>query len=160
MGPPRGDCCARPAGGLGRDVARLCPGLSTAPSEPGAGSVAVALTPALQRQNWRGAIHDAEQGTGLHAYMFLDRFDATPISETYLSVGGPIPTTGAAVSEIDFIGQRNFPGSTTGPPVAGFTPASSGDYSGLTSKRFRSTHPVTVTPADFAGFNARVVIGP
>ena len=57
---------------------------------------------------------------------------------------------------IDIVGTPGYPGTNTTPPP-GFTLASRQTFRGLSLSVFRAPRVVTLTAADFDGFNARVV---
>jgi hypothetical protein len=88
-------------------------------------------------------------------WIFLDRFQSTPVSTVYLPNAHPLGAT-ASVTTIDIVGTPGYPGTNAAPPP-GFTLASRETYRGLSLSVFRAPHPVAVTPTDFDGRNARVV---
>jgi hypothetical protein len=118
-------------------------------------AIAVSLTPSLQRADWRGAIHMLASPPAPRVWVFLDRFQSTPISTVYLPHAHPIAATTSAAT-IDIVGTPGYPGTNATPPP-GFTLASRQTFRGLSLSVFRAPRPVVVTATDFDGFNARVV---
>ena len=119
--------------------------------------IAVPLTPHLQRADWRGTIRALSEPPGPRVWVFLDRFDSTPISEVYLPDGRPLGPTPVAVRELDVIGRPGFPGTSAPSALPGFSLVSRRVSHGLSASRFRATAPVTVSMSAFRGLDARVV---
>jgi mannosyltransferase len=119
--------------------------------------IAVPLTPALQRSDWRGAIRVLASGPAPRVWVVLDRFDNTPVSTIYLPHAVTLGATPAPVSQIEVIGGAGYPGALTAAPVPGFTLVERRAFRGLEISRFTAAHAIGVTAADFSRFNARVV---
>jgi hypothetical protein len=91
-------------------------------------------------------------------WVFLDRFDSTPVSTLYLPRAVPLGVNPASASEIDIVGRVGYPGTSTGPPVPGFRLIERRVHDGKVSiERFRASHPTLVTAAEFRQFDGRVV---
>jgi mannosyltransferase len=119
-------------------------------------AIAVPLTPSLQRADWRDAIHMLASPPVPRVWIFLDRFQSTPISTVYLPHAHPLGDAITFASEVDIIGTPGYPGTTAAAPP-GFTLASRQIYRGLSLSVFRAPRPVPVTATDFDGLDARVV---
>ena len=120
-------------------------------------TIAVPLTPDLQRADWRGTIRALTTSPGARVWVFLDRFDSTPISEVYLPDGRPLGATPVAVRELDVIGRPGFPGTSAPSGVPGFSLVSRSVARGLSVTRFRATPPVMVSISALRALDARVV---
>ena len=121
-------------------------------------AIAVPLTPSLQRENWKGAIADLASPAAPRVWVFLDRFDSTPVSTVYLPRATPLGATPTPAREIDVVGRAGYPGTSTGPPVPGFALVERRFLTGkLTISRFRAATAIMVNAAEFREFNARVV---
>ncbi len=120
--------------------------------------IAVPLTPALQRENWRGAIAQLASPAAPRVWVFLDRFDSTPVSTVYLPRATPLGASPAPAREIDIVGRVGYPGTSAGPPAPGFRLVERRVVGGrLSISRFRAPHAILVTSADLRQFDARVV---
>jgi hypothetical protein len=120
-------------------------------------AIAVPLTPALQRNDWRGAIAHLASPPGPRVWVFLDRFQSTPVSTVYLPDARPLGSGATPTVEIDIVGTVGYPGTATPPPAPGFSLVERRVYGGLSISRFRAPHPVALTADAFRSFNARVV---
>jgi mannosyltransferase len=117
-------------------------------------AVAIPVTPSLERADWRGAIQMLASPPAPRVWVFLDRFQSTPVSTVYLPHARPLIT--ASATTIDVVGTPGYAGTNAAPPPA-FTLASRQTYRGLSLTVFRAPRAITVSAADFDGFNARVV---
>jgi uncharacterized membrane protein len=121
-------------------------------------ALAVPLTPALQREDWRGAIARLSAPALPRVWVFLDRFDSTPVSAVYLPHAANLGATATPVREVDILGRVGYPGTSTGTPIPDFRLIERRVLAGkLAIERFRASHAIPVTDAQFGQFNARVV---
>ena len=111
-------------------------------------AVAVPLTPALQRPDWRdllAPLRSAASSTGL---VVVDGFDNSPVIEYYLP-GVRAPAPGARVREVDVIGTRQqLPAAA---PLPGLTPAGVEVRGDLALSRFVAPAPVAFPAAGAPG---------
>lgn len=120
-------------------------------------AVAIPLTVKLHNADWRGAIRALSSPPANRVWVFLDRFQSTPISEVYLPRARAFDTGADTVSEIDLIGTPKFPGTTVPAIVPGFALVERSSYRGLSVSVFRATRPLPVSATTFHVFDARVV---
>jgi hypothetical protein len=120
-------------------------------------AVAVPLTVRLHNADWRSAIRMLSSPPVARVWVFLDRFQSTPISEVYLPRALAFDTGAATVSEVDVIGTPKFPGTTAAAIVPGFSLVEHRSYRGLSLSVFRAARPLAVSAATFRVFDARVV---
>jgi 4-amino-4-deoxy-L-arabinose transferase-like glycosyltransferase len=101
--------------------------------------VAVPLTPALQRADWRDLLAPLRSTAPSKGLVVVDGFDNSPVIEYYLpAVRAPAP--GARVREVDVIGTREqLPAAA---PVPGLTPAGVEVRGDLALSRFVAPAPV------------------
>jgi hypothetical protein len=109
-------------------------------------TIAVPLTSALQRQDWRDLVAQAHGG-GPRAIVALDGFDDTPVLRYYLPGLRRVP--GATfVREIDIVSKASQVATDAAAvPVRGLTPAGVRVRGQLALARFVSPLPVRMPPA-------------
>jgi mannosyltransferase len=120
-------------------------------------AVAVPLTVKLHNADWRGAIRMLSTPPAARVWVFLDRFQSTPISEVYLPGAHAFDAGTATVSEVDVIGTPKFPGTLVPAFLPGFPLVERHSYRGLSVSVFRAARPLPVSAATFRVFDARIV---
>jgi mannosyltransferase len=120
-------------------------------------SVAVALTPSMQRNDWRDATRALAAGRAARVWVFLDRFDSKPVSSIYVPRTVPLGSSPVGADEIDLLGRASFPNVTPPSVVPGFTLVERRLIGGLWISRFRAPRLIELSGADFRGFDAWVV---
>jgi len=116
--------------------------------------VDVARDPALQRDDWRGAVAALGPAPGARAVVASPGSGRIPVT-FYLRRAALMPASGGAVGEIDLLALASrAPGAPprpprpaqVAPPAPGFVLVSRRDAPTFTVLRFRAPQPVAVTP--------------
>jgi 4-amino-4-deoxy-L-arabinose transferase-like glycosyltransferase len=119
--------------------------------------IAVPLTPAMQRPDWRDAIRAFASPAGPRLWVFLDRFDSTPIARVYLPNAQPLLSTPVPARELVVVGTIPATSSLTTSPVAGFELVELRVIGGLRIFRFSAVHARKLSLDSFNGADAWIV---
>jgi uncharacterized membrane protein len=109
-------------------------------------TIDIALSPRLQRGNWRGVAH-ALGAVGPQTALATVELGAAPLEYYIAGLHNLRRGATVAISEIDEIGYAPLRSGADRPPVAGFSLVSRGEVDGLITYRFRAAAPRAVSDA-------------